>query len=110
MTDSEKKDRIRYVESLLTENGAIDAKIQPRGQGKDEKRTIFWFNGNYYRLGEATFDGIDDPYIVVSCTDTKKYAEYGLFDDVHAFEYTLSDEETKTEIRFAMGIEDLFTS
>ncbi|MBQ8030600.1 MAG: hypothetical protein IJ260_03570 [Butyrivibrio sp.] len=110
MKEQDKRERIAYAEYLLVKSGAAPTDIKPRGQGEKENRHIYILNDDFYRIGEATFEGIDDPYIVVSCTDTKKYAEYGLFDDIHAFEFTLSNEEMEKEIRFALGIDELFTS
>ena len=110
MKEEVKRERSAYAEYLLVKNGAVPTDLKPRGQGEKENRHVYFFNDNYYRIGEASFDGLDDPYIVVSCTDAQKYAEYGLFDDIHAFEYTLSNEEMEKEIRFALGIEELFPS
>ena len=108
MKDEVKRERSAYVEYLMVKNGAIPTEIKPRGQGEQENRRIYVLEDNFYRIGEAAFDGIDDPYIVISCTDTRKYAEYGLFDDIHAFEFTLTNEELESEVRFALGLEDVF--
>ncbi len=102
------RERIAYAEYLLVKNGAIPTDLKPRGQGQSENRHIYSLGENFYRIGEATFEGLSDPYIVISCTDAKKYAEYGLFDDIHAFEFTLSNEEMDAEVRFALGIDELF--
>ena len=110
MKEQDKRERIAYAEYLLVKSGAAPTDIKPRGQGEKENRHIYILNDNFYRIGEATFGGIDDPYVVVSCTDTKKYAEYGLFDDIHAFEFNLSNEEMEKEIRFALGLDELFPS
>lgn len=110
MTKQDKRERTAYAEYLLVKSGAAPTDLRPRGQGEKENRHIYCLNDNFYRIGEATFEGLDDPYIVVSCTDTRKYAEYGLFDDIHAFEFTLSNEEMEKEIRFALGLDELFTT
>lgn len=102
------RERIAYAEYLLVKNGAVPTDIRPRGQGQSENRHIYCLGDNFYRVGEATFDGISDPYIVICCTDAQKYAEYGLFDDIHAFEFTLGNEDMEKEVRFALGIDELF--
>ena len=66
-------------------------------------RTVFEYNGEYYRVDEICFS--NKPFIVIECCGTYEELMKNMMDDADPFPYDLSDEELLNEVKDSLGIE-----
>ena len=97
--------RISFVESLFTKYGAEQVEMDEKAREKAGVKNVYTYDGSFYKVDALKFDEEADPFIVLSCTDEKKFADLGLFEDIDAFDFTASDEKLEKGVRYAFGIE-----
>ncbi len=99
------EDKMKYVESVLEKYGAKPLGINKKNRDKFGQRITYLYNNSYYRVDFLKFEEDEKPYMVISCTDEKKYADIGIMEDVEAFPFELTDEEFEKEVRYALEID-----
>ena len=104
-TQDELEKRMDFVESMFVKYGAEPLEINEKHREKFGQRRLYKYEGSYYRVDQMKFDEDDKPFIILSCTDDKKYADIGLLEDIDAFDFGDSDEKLEKGIRYAFGIE-----
>ena len=104
MTESEEK-KLAFLESVFEKNGAKPALEDKRNPADTGERTLYLFDGKYFRVGKLTTDDPGEPYIVISSIEDEKYAKVGLLEDIEAVPFSTADADLEKLVRYILGIE-----
>ena len=91
------EERMDYVERCFERIGAVPQDINRKNREMLGQRQEYLYNGSYYRVDVAEFDGV--PFLIIDRIDDEKFAAVGIMEDVEALPLTLSDAELEAAVR-----------
>ena len=93
---------MEQVERCFVKYGAEPQDIN-HNREKLGQRQCYLYDGRYYRVDAAEFDGV--PFLVIDCIDDPRYASVGIMEDVNAIPVSLDEARLEREVRRALEIE-----
>ena len=95
----------RFEQALEVCGAKKRGDLDEKNIDKYNLRSIYEYNGNYYRIGTLSFEEEKDPYIVVNAIDSEKFAKIGVMEEIEAYPYDMPEDRIKEVVAESLQAE-----